>query len=278
MKRKSEGGNKQPLQRRKTELVFDPQKRIEFLTGFHKRKQHRRKIAQGEMQRKLKEETKRIRAEAKEKMRTLYHSYKPIPELTEEDKMDDREEEYDTENVTVKVVELCTEELAKEHNWIGQNRGLVKDSGSEEDSEEQSDAEEDECKLLGVVPGMELDGEKKIKRKQKVLNDETQQVNNREHDDKKQKGEPKQKKGPVLNLEGIRSKKELNHKLKRYALKSMKKSQAFRQKNRLQQQKQLKKSRRIRHQKEKHLKSKRKGFNKHDSSSRRETKRKRSDD
>ncbi|EAL40543.3 nucleolar protein 12 [Anopheles arabiensis] len=274
MKRKSEGGNKQPFQRKKTELVFDPQKRVEFLTGFHKRKQHRKKIAQGEMQRKLKEETKRIRAEAKEKMRNLYHSYKPIPELTEEDKAEEQEDEYDTENVTVKVVELSTRDLAKENNWIGENRGMVKDD--ESDAENSSDDGNDE-QQLGVVPGMELEGEKKVKRKHK-LSAEEGSSNEAENGESAVKEKAKPKKGPVLNLDGIRSKKDLNHKIKRYALKSMKTSQAFRQKTRLQQQKQLKQSRRIRHQKEKHLKQK-KGFNKHrNGNDRGETKRKRKDD
>lgn len=258
MKRKSEDGNKQPFQRKKTELVFDPQKRIEFLTGFHKRKQHRRKIAQGEMQRKLKEETKRIRLEAKEKMKNLYHSYKPIQELTEEDKAEDQEEEYDTENVTVKVVELSTRELAKENNWLGDNRGMVKDD-NESEAEDASDDDDEELDehQLGVIPGMELEGEKKVKRKHKPLAEEDTSNDSKEQGDSKSATEKaKPKKGPVLNLDGIRSKKELNHKLKRYSLKSMKNSQAFRQKERVHKQKQLKKSRRIRHHKEKHLKQK----------------------
>uniref|UniRef100_A0A182PTB7 Nucleolar protein 12 n=1 Tax=Anopheles epiroticus TaxID=199890 RepID=A0A182PTB7_9DIPT len=275
MKRKSEGGNKQPFQRRKTELVFDPQKRIEFLTGFHKRKQHRRKIAQGEMQRKLKEETKRIRAEAKEKMRNLYHSYKPIPELTEEDKAEDQEDEYDTENVTVKVVELSTRDLAKENNWIGENRSIVKDDESAE--ENSSDDEQDE-QQLGIIPGMELEGEKKVKRKHKP-SAEDDSSNEEEGEKRAVKEKSVPKKGPVLNLDGIRSKKELNHKLKRYSLKSMKTSQAFRQKARLQQQKQLKKSRRIRHHMEKQMKQKKGGSNKRGAKrGRGESKRKRKDD
>ncbi|XP_035904338.1 nucleolar protein 12 [Anopheles stephensi] len=258
MKRKSESGNKQPFQRKKTELVFDPQKRMEFLTGFHKRKQHRRKVAQGEMQRKLKEETKRIRTEAKEKMKNLYHSYKPLSELTEEDKAEEQEDEYDTENVTVKVVELSTRDLAKENNWLGENRVIVKDaSGSE--AEDASDDDELDENQLGVIPGMELEGEKKVKRKHKPLAEEDASDEAAEKGDKSEAEKQKPKKGPVLNLDGIRSKKDLNHKLKRYALKSMKNSQAFRQKDRVHKLKQLKKSRRIRHQKEKHMKQK-KGF------------------
>lgn len=278
MKRKSDSGNKKPFQRKTTELVFDPQKRIEFLTGFHKRKQHRRKVAQGEMQRKVKEETKRIRAEAKDKMRNLYHSYKPIPELTEEDKADHQEDEYDTENVTVKVVELSTRDLAKKNNWIGENHGAVKED-EESEPDEATDDDEMEEQELGVIPGMELEGEKKVKRKHSKLTEED--LSNDERTEKDSQTEPektKPKKGPVLNLDGIRSKKELNHKLKRYAMKSMKKSQAFRQKAREHKQKQLKNSRRIRHFKEKHLKQKR-GFKKQNAGTAgRETRRKRNVD
>ncbi|ETN60038.1 hypothetical protein AND_008353 [Anopheles darlingi] len=268
MKRKSEGGNKKPFQRPKLELVFDPEKRAEFLGGFHKRKLHRRKIAQGVLQRRLKEEKKRIRAEAKENMRKLYQSQKPIPELADlvkDGDEDDQEEEYDTENVTVKVVELSTSALAKENNWIGENRGaaLAQDEANKENGQSSSEGDdeddEDYRKRIGVVPGMELEGEKKIKHKFTpfVETEDADEGGKRKKPATEEK--PKQKKGPVLNLEGIRSKKELKHKLKRYALKSMKSSQAFRQKNRLQKQKQLKQSRRVRHFKEKHLKQK-KGY------------------
>ncbi|XP_058118684.1 nucleolar protein 12 [Anopheles ziemanni] len=271
MKRKSENGNVQPFTRKKTELVFNPEKRAEFLSGFHKRKLHRKKIAISQMQRKLKEEKKRIRDEAKDNVKKLYHSFKPIPELMEKEDEEDQEEEYDTENVTVKVVELSTTELAKENNWIGANRG-AKDSESEQE-QEQSDDEADE-RQLGVVPGMELEGEKKVKRKLKAFTEESDDETKKAG--KVQEGEDKsrQKKGPVLNLDGIRSKKELNHKIKRYALKSMKQSQPFRQKHRLQQQQNLKKSRRVKHFKEKHLKQK-KGFNKHRLAGRGETSRQR---
>lgn len=47
----------------KTELVFDNAKREEFLKGFSKRKLQRKKKAQEENDKKLKEEVKRIREE-----------------------------------------------------------------------------------------------------------------------------------------------------------------------------------------------------------------------
>lgn len=51
--------------RQKNELVFDNKKREEFLTGFTKRKQQRKKFAKEESDRKLKEECKRIREEVR---------------------------------------------------------------------------------------------------------------------------------------------------------------------------------------------------------------------
>ncbi|KXJ69102.1 hypothetical protein RP20_CCG000113 [Aedes albopictus] len=252
MKRKSESGNKPAFVKRKTELVFDPNKRKEFLTGFHKRKVHRKKLAHGDLQRKLKEETRRIRLEAKDNVKKLYHSYKPIPELTAADREDD---EYDTENVTVKVVELSTTDLAKENNWIGENSAVVRDEeDAEEDQDEEESSSDDED--VDTVPGMELDGESSKKRKSKHGNDSDDEDQEEPEDKQAPSGGKQKPRGPVLNLEGVRSKKELNKKLKRHAQKSMQKSKAFQRSVRVQQQKQLKNSRRVRHFKTKHLKRK----------------------
>lgn len=251
MKRKSETGNKPAFVKRKVEIVFDPTKRQEFLTGFHKRKVHRKKMANNQIKRKLKEEVRRIRNEAKDNVKKLYHSYKPIPELTAEDR--EEEQEYDTENVTVKVVELSTMDLAKENNWIGENRGAVR--GEDGDEEEDDSSSEDGETALDTIPGMELEGEKSKIRKFPKTNDshEEEQQDEEEPTSSTSKQTPR---GPVLNLEGISSKRDLNKKLKRYANKSMLKSKVFQRSVRVQQQKQLKKSRRVRHFKTKHLQRK----------------------
>ncbi|XP_065072946.1 nucleolar protein 12 [Ochlerotatus camptorhynchus] len=253
MKRKSETGNKPAFVKRKVEIVFDPTKRQEFLTGFHKRKVHRKKIANSQIERKLKEEIRRIRHAAKDNVKKLYHSYKPIPELTAEDH--EEEQEYDTENVTVKVVELSTTDLAKQNNWIGENRAVVRGEVDEEEEEDESSSEDEET-VLDTVPGMQLAGEKPKKRKFSRKNDsEEDERQDQEEEPTSSTGKPKPR-GPVLNLEGISSKKELNKKLKRHAQKSMLKSKAFQRSVRVQQQKQLKKSRRVRHFKTKHLERK----------------------
>ena len=46
---------------RKTEIVFDENKRRDFLTGFRKRKEERRKKAKEQYERELKEEIKRAK-------------------------------------------------------------------------------------------------------------------------------------------------------------------------------------------------------------------------
>ena len=56
-KRNAPGGNK-PKKVRKTEIVFDESKRRDFLTGFRKRKEERRKKAKVEFEKKLKDEIK----------------------------------------------------------------------------------------------------------------------------------------------------------------------------------------------------------------------------
>ncbi|XP_058823618.1 nucleolar protein 12 [Topomyia yanbarensis] len=253
MKRKSQDGNKPSFVKRKIEIVFDPKQRAEFLTGFHKRKLHRKKVAQNDVQRKLKSEVRRIRNEAKDNVKKLYHSYKPIPELTDQDP---DEQEYDTENVTVKVVELSTTDLAKENNWIGENRPVI--HGDEEDEESSDISSSDEEIDLKAIPGMELGGAHSKKKKKQPEQAQEDECNGKQTKLNRTSASEKSTKqrGPVLNLEGVASKKELNRKLKRHALKSRLKSKPFQQSARAQQQKQLKKSRRVKHFKEKHLKRK----------------------
>lgn len=57
--------NSKNRKKAKNEVVFDNEKREEFLKGFTKRKQQRKKKAQEEIARKLKEEKKRIKDEVR---------------------------------------------------------------------------------------------------------------------------------------------------------------------------------------------------------------------
>lgn len=91
------------------------------------------------MQQQLKEERKRLKAEAKESYKKLLVSSRPIPEVEELLK-----EEYEEDNVTVKVVELSANKP-------------VEASESEE--------EEEQCEEESEVPGMELKPKKKTEEK-----------------------------------------------------------------------------------------------------------------
>ena len=57
--------NKKKIKKIKNELVFDPKKREEFLTGFSKRKQQRKKKAAHDNEIKIKTEFKRIKEEVR---------------------------------------------------------------------------------------------------------------------------------------------------------------------------------------------------------------------
>jgi len=142
---KSKGQKKQ-----KTELVFDNKKREEFLKGFTKRKQQRKKKAQEENELKLKEERKRIKDETKNLKDKFKQSFKPIAELDDvlKDSDDSGNEEncFETEDVTVTVSTIKPDELIKK-NFIGYRK--VQQSESEE-----SEAEEPEVEF-NSIPGME---------------------------------------------------------------------------------------------------------------------------
>ncbi|XP_017771724.1 PREDICTED: nucleolar protein 12 [Nicrophorus vespilloides] len=154
----AEEGNKKKARRpknrsNKLNIVFDEGKRREFLTGFHKRKLQRKQYAKDKLEKDLKEERKRLKLEAKESYKKLVVSHRDIPEV---DKILGREvEEFEDEEVTVKVVELSPEEIAKENNWIGPNKPKYDEDVEEEEDEEIEDEEE--------IPGMSLTEKKKPK-------------------------------------------------------------------------------------------------------------------
>ncbi|KAG5883004.1 hypothetical protein JTB14_033459 [Gonioctena quinquepunctata] len=200
MRSKNPNNNSKPRKNRqnKIALVFDENKRREFLTGFHKRKLQRKKEAKDKFEKDLKEERKRIKAEAKESYKKLVVSHRPIPELEEL-----ISEKYEDDDVTVKVVELSTNDMAAKNNWIGANQPIYQD---ENDESEKSGVESD-----NEIPGMEL------KHKPKAI---------------------KVKKETTK----FESEKEVKRALKKQATKTVQKSKVFQMKNKLERQKQKKKS------------------------------------
>lgn len=126
-------------------------------------------------------------------------SHKPIPEL--ENLLS---EEYEEEDVNVKVVELSTDDLAKKCHWIGANKPITR--VEEETNLEEEILDVEEC------PGMEL---------------------------KARKAPTKSKTENTLMFE---SEKDIKKALKKQATKTVKKSKIFQMKNKLEQKKQKKKS------------------------------------
>ncbi|XP_050311143.1 nucleolar protein 12 [Anthonomus grandis grandis] len=202
-------GKRKPKNRsNKIHLVFDEVKRREFLTGFRKRKLIRKKQAQEKLAQELKEERKRLKAEAKESYKKLVVSHRDIPEL--ENLLS---EEYEEGDVTVKVVELSANNIAKQNNWIGANQLKCENETREESSNDDEEEEQE-------VPGMELKA-KPLKAKPKV---------------------PK---------ETFSSERDVKKKLKKEATKKVQKSKIFQKKNKLERQKQKKQSMQAKRLKEK---------------------------
>lgn len=185
--------------KQKVEIVFDEKKRHDFLTGFRKRKNERRKKAKEQVEIMIKEEKKKIKLELKAGMKNYKKSYQPLQELTEEDK----KEEYEDDEVEVKIVELSANDFAAKGNMIGANTG----EESEEEDDEQSEAESvvDE----NVVPGMDLVQKKK---KRKVFPGKA--AASGKHD----------------NTVEFKSKKDIDKVMKKKTLRNLKKTSAFKAK------------------------------------------------
>lgn len=204
-KRKNNRGKK----KKKIELVFDPQARREFLTGFHKRKLERKVHFQEELKKQMKEERRRIKQKAKESYKTMVKSHQTIPEIEHLLK-----EEHDLGSHSVEIVELSTQELAKQNNWIGANDASYADQKELSEDEDEDDVESDPEE----IPGMGL----KLKLKKKV---------------KEEEQEPTEDSGPVF-----KTAKELKKVIKKEAAKSVKKSKAYQMKNKLDKHQSKKKS------------------------------------
>ncbi|XP_001353861.2 nucleolar protein 12 [Drosophila pseudoobscura] len=208
--------------KKKVEVVFDTEKRKEFLTGFRKRKNERRTRAKAELTKNLKDERIRIRQEVKEGFKHLKKSYEPLKELTEADKAgEEKQETYEDDEVQVKIVELSTNDLAAHGNMIGANTGE-----ESEEEEKQSESEVEDTSRPDRIPGMDYDPSA---RKRKAAPAAV---------------EPKAKKPAHSDDPDIRSKKDLDKLMKTKTLKKMHKSKVFKQKERLDKQVNLKKAKR----------------------------------
>ncbi|KAG6452105.1 nucleolar protein 12 [Manduca sexta] len=191
--------NKNQERKKKVNLVFDESKRKEFLCGFRKRKLERKKKAQEELQRLLKEEKKRIKQENKESYKKLIVSSRPIPDIEQL-----LQEEYEDEDVNVKIVELSSDTLQKKDLVIGENR--PKEPIAKKDVKKKSE------KNVQTVPGMDSEEESE------------EEVEEEQEDDK------------------LKTKKDIKRMLKKQATKKVQKSKVFQMKNKLERVKNKKKS------------------------------------
>ncbi|XP_061392791.1 nucleolar protein 12 [Musca vetustissima] len=222
--------------KKKLEIVFDPQKRKEFLTGFRKRKNERRKRAQEELERNLKEERRRIRLEIKDGIKHMKKSFEPLKELTEADKRN--EDEYEDDDVKVKIVELSTGDLAAQRNMLGVNRG---EESEESEKDAKSDDDEEENNSPNCIPGMDFDiNAKKRKHARESDNDD-----GGDSDEEGAGGKSKKSKTEKEKLE-LKTKKELDHFKKVKTMKKLKKTKAFKMKQQLDKKANQKKARKDR--------------------------------
>lgn len=174
-----------------------------------------------------------------------------------------KEEEYDTENVTVQIVELSPDEIAKSNNWIGSNKpvyeGKAKNdskksnenrndggtNGEDEEEEEEEEAEKEE-----EVPGFTVTSTKKGKKRTVSTQGDAGADNDADAEDTK----PKRKR---KNLpESFSSKREIGQVLAKNVQNKLRQSKVFRTKAKLERVHNMKKARIIKDKKTK-LKNKR---------------------
>ncbi|XP_067006129.1 nucleolar protein 12 [Anabrus simplex] len=192
--------SRQKKARKKFAIVFDPQARREFLSGFHKRKLQRKKKAHEELKQQLKDERKRLKQEARESYKKLIVSHRPVPELEHL-----FTEKYELENHSVSIMELSASELAKKNNWIGENKVQYE---QEDDDDEEEDRESDEEKEGNEVPGMVLKTPRDVK---KVLKKQaTKQVQKSKAFQMKNKLEQRKNKKKSLKVKKLRMKVQSN--------------------------------------------------------------------
>lgn len=162
-----------------------------------------------------------------------------------------KEQEYETEDVIVQIVELSTDELAKSNNWIGANRPVYTDdsthksnrNGRDNDSDgDDSDGSQDEGSDEEEVPGFTVTSTRKVVRKQikptAKTEDEAESIVNPDVPEEKKK-QPRTKKLP----EDLKSKRALGQYFAKKEMNTLQHSKAFQTKNKLERIRNKKKAR-----------------------------------
>ncbi|TNN58503.1 Nucleolar protein 12 [Liparis tanakae] len=119
-------------------VTFDDKGREEYLTGFHKRKVERRKVAVSEIRKKIKEEQIRVRVERHtEYIRVLKERTDALEEA--EDDLEDvitaqtESVQIDHPNHTVTVTTICELDLTGAH-LLGTEENQVDEDGNDEET------------------------------------------------------------------------------------------------------------------------------------------------
>lgn len=190
-----------------------------------------------------------------------------------------KEDEYETEDVSVQIVELSTDELAKANHWIGANRPVYDDEAKSskqnghkttnttamDDESASEDIEEDDEE---EVPGFTVtttSKPKKLVRKAAISSNgtttaddpsESDPINPDVPDEKKKQPQTKKQR------EDFKSKRAMGQFLAKRAQSSLKHSKAFQLKNRLERVRNKKKARiekekriKLQNKREKHKKN-----------------------
>ncbi|XP_062990662.1 nucleolar protein 12 [Elgaria multicarinata webbii] len=122
-------------------VTFDEESRREYLTGFHKRKVERRKVAVEEIKRKLKEEQKKMKEERhKEYMKMLKEREEALEEADELERMVTSQTEsvsYDHPSHTVTVTTISDLDLSGTR-LLGLNTHEGEDAGAEREKDASS--------------------------------------------------------------------------------------------------------------------------------------------
>lgn len=146
-------------------------------------------------------------------------SHQVVPELEELLS----KQEFDLEGHTVSILELNVADLAEGSKWIGENKVAEEKEEQEDDKADRCNDDDDDNDQDDEIVGMSLQEKRKNQVEQKSKFDSRE----------------------------IKSTKELKQEIKKAALKRIKKSKAFQQKQRLEQQKNKKESRQKLHKAQK---------------------------
>lgn len=171
-----------------------------------------------------------------------------------------KEEEYDTENVTVQIVELSTDEIAKSNNWIGANKPIYEGEQSSENDESSAEYDDDDDEEIPGF-GFTVSSTKKPAKKSTTANEQP------DNDETQNSGDEKKRKKKLSKIpEDIKSKRALGQLFAKRATNSLKHSKAFKMKDRLERNRNRKKARiekekriKLQNKREKHKKNSSKG-------------------